>query len=225
MVFAYNVRAGDSDEDGISVGANKLHLNEGCITDFAYNNPISTSMHCGGLPSGTVVSHDALSDDSGHKVAGASSRLTLRGPTTLSYRENRGLRFVNVPEKFVGLYQTSRTDDITWSLSGDDGSLFSIKPRPGANGRDLWFNSPPNYEDPEDADADNVYRVTIEASDGHELRRSRGGGGSHQQPIRQRRIAGHNRNNPSGRDSRGGFVPYLGPMGSFQRLDPILPMD
>ena len=166
LVFAYNVRAGDSDEDGISIGADKLHLNEGCIEDFAYNNPISTSMHCGGLPSGTVVSHDALSDDSGHKVAGSTSPLTLRGPTTLAYRENRGLHFVNDPEKFVGLYQTLRTDDITWSLSGDDGSLFSLKPRPGANGRDLWFNSPPNYEDPEDADADNVYRVTIEASDG-----------------------------------------------------------
>ena len=162
LVFAYNVRAGDSDEDGISIGADKLHMNRGCIRDFAWNSPISaSSTRCFDM----VASHDAIADDSGHKVAGSSSPLTLRGPTALAYRENRGLDYVKDPEKFVGLYQTSRTDDIAWSLSGDDGSLFSLELRPGANGRDLWFNSPPNYEDPEDADADNVYRVTIEASD------------------------------------------------------------
>ena len=166
LVFAYNVLAGDSDEDGISIAANKLHFNEGCIRDFARNNPISGTVHCGHLPSVTAVSHDALSDDSGHKVAGSSSPLTLHGPTTLAYIENRGLRHVNEPKEFVGLYQTFRTGDITWSLSGDDGGSFSLKPRPGRRGRDLWFNSPPNYENPEDVDADNVYRVTIEASDG-----------------------------------------------------------
>ena len=166
LVFAYNVLAGDSDENGISIAANKLHFNEGCIRDFARNNPISGTVHCGHLPSVTAVSHDALADDSGHKVAGSSSPLTLHGPTTLAYIENRGLRHVNEPKEFVGLYQTFRTGDITWSLSGDDGGFFSLKPRPGRRGRDLWFNSPPNYENPEDVDADNVYRVTIEASDG-----------------------------------------------------------
>ena len=163
LVFSYNVRAGDSDEDGISIGANKLHLNDGCITDFAYNNPITATKSCVGLPSDTLVSHDALADDSDHKVAGSSSPLTLRGPTTLAYRENRGLYYVDDPEKFVGRYQVTGSN-ITWSLSGDDGGLFSLE---GENSqRSLVFNSPPNYEDPKDADADNVYRVTIEASDG-----------------------------------------------------------
>ena len=166
LVFAYNVRAGDSDEDGISIRANKLHLNDGCIWDFAGNNPISASKRrCVGLPSDAVISHDALADDSGHKVASSSSTLNLSGPTTLAYYENQGLFDVNRPEKFVGYYGAPRST-ITWSLSGDDGSLFSLKRRPPENGRDLWFNSPPNYEDPEDADADNIYRVTVEASDG-----------------------------------------------------------
>ena len=167
LVFTYNVRAGDSDEDGISIGANKLHLNDGCIFDFARNNPISATKHCGALPSGTVVSHDALADDSGHKVAGSSSPLTLRGPTALAYRENQGLYYVNDPEKYVGRYGGSGIgDSVSWSLSGDDGSLFSLEETRWHAWKTLWFNSPPNYEDPEDADADNVYRVTIEASDG-----------------------------------------------------------
>ena len=167
LVFAYNVRAGDSDENGISIGANKLHLNDGCIYDFARNNPISATEHCGARALGTVVSHDALADDSGHKVTGSSSTLTVTGPTTLAYRENEGLYYVNDPEKYVGRYGVSGNgDNVSWSLSGDDESLFSLEETDWNAWKTLWFNSPPNYEDPEDADADNVYRVTIEASDG-----------------------------------------------------------
>ena len=162
LVFAYNVRAGDADEDGISIGANKLHMNQGCIQDFAGNNPMSAWL-CHGM----VVSHDALEDDSGHKVAGSSSTLTMGGPTTLAYRENQGLYYVKDPEKYVGRYGISGNgDNVSWSLSGDDGSLFSLEETRWHAWKTLWFNSPPNYEDPEDADGDNVYRVTIEASDG-----------------------------------------------------------
>ena len=55
--------------------------------------------------------------------------------------------------------------DITWSLSGDDSDDFSIT-RTGTQQGHLWFQSPPNYEDPTDSDADNEYRVTLNASDG-----------------------------------------------------------
>ena len=50
---------------------------------------------------------------------------------------------------------------ITWSLSGDDSADFSI------NGGVLAFNTPPNHEAPADADTNNVYLVTIKASDGN----------------------------------------------------------
>ena len=162
VVFAYSVQAGDSDEDGISIGTNKLYLNGGVIYDAAGNNPVSATLNVSGLLLDAVVSHDALADNSGHMVAASSSPLTLTGPTTIHYEENG--------DTHVGSsYSVSGSNaDITWSLSGEDGSLFSLKDsiRRWDPGKVLWFSSPPNYEDPEDADEDNEYRVTIDASDG-----------------------------------------------------------
>ena len=57
VVFAYNVQAGDSDEDGISIGANKLYMNGGVIVDAAWNNPISATSNFPDVDA--VVSHDA----------------------------------------------------------------------------------------------------------------------------------------------------------------------
>ena len=48
----------------------------------------------------------------------------------------------------------------TWSLGGTDGSKFDI-----ADGS-LTFKKQPDYEKPTDADMDNVYEVTVQASDG-----------------------------------------------------------
>ena len=49
---------------------------------------------------------------------------------------------------------------ITWTLEGDDAGLFDIL------GGVLSFNSPPDYENPMDADMDNMYMVTVKADDG-----------------------------------------------------------
>ena len=49
----------------------------------------------------------------------------------------------------------------TWSLGGDDAALFDL-----SSGGVLTFGSPPDYENPADADQDNVYEVTVKASDG-----------------------------------------------------------
>ena len=49
---------------------------------------------------------------------------------------------------------------ITWSLSGDDAEKFSI------DGGVLKFITPPDYEEPGDANTDNDYLVTVVATDG-----------------------------------------------------------
>ena len=49
--------------------------------------------------------------------------------------------------------------DIGWALSGDDADLFSI------SGGALTFNDSPDFEAPADEDVDNVYDLTIGASD------------------------------------------------------------
>ena len=50
---------------------------------------------------------------------------------------------------------------ITWSLFGYDKNDFSI-----SSAGVLTFNTPPDHEDPADSNRDNVYQVTIHASDG-----------------------------------------------------------
>ena len=154
VVFAYTVQAGDSDDNGISIAANQLALNGGAIWDDAGNNPVSGARApFFDIPHDAVVPHDAVADDSGHKVTGFSSALALSGDTTVSYAENG--------EGVVANYNVPVPDAaVTWSLSGDDSDDFSI-----SMGL-LRFASAPNYEDPTDADTDNQYRVTIRASDG-----------------------------------------------------------
>ena len=50
---------------------------------------------------------------------------------------------------------------VIWSLSGDDAEDFEIS----EDGM-LTFKESPNFEAPADMDTDNVYMVTVEASDG-----------------------------------------------------------
>ena len=51
---------------------------------------------------------------------------------------------------------------ITWSLAGDDSEDFTIGSSTGV----LIFNTPPDRENPADEDTNNVYLVTVQASDG-----------------------------------------------------------
>ena len=55
-------------------------------------------------------------------------------------------------------------DSLTWSIptdGGDDAALFTL-----SNTGGLTFTTAPDYENPADADGDNVYAVTVQVSDG-----------------------------------------------------------
>ena len=80
--------------------------------------------------------------------------LTLSGITRTNYPEDESLPVAVYPV-------TGAQGEITWSLSGDDGDEFSI-----STGGHLRFKSLPSFENPTDADGDNQYRVTVQASDG-----------------------------------------------------------
>ena len=54
----------------------------------------------------------------------------------------------------------------SWSVSGDDGDKFNIGNEDGGTAGELKFKKKPDYEKPTDADMDNVYEVTVQASDG-----------------------------------------------------------
>ena len=64
------------------------------------------------------------------------------------------------------------TDTTTLSLGGADGSKFEIDLDDG----ELRFKKKPDYEKPTDADMDNVYEVTVQASDSKADRHAEGQG-------------------------------------------------
>ena len=75
---------------------------------------------------------------------------------------------ISVFEDSYGIIYTAQAtdadtgDSITYSISGTDASLLTINSSSGA----LTFLSPPDFENPSDADANNIYELIISASDG-----------------------------------------------------------
>ena len=92
---------------------------------------------------------------------------TVTGPTEVTFTENGGGR--------VATFTASSDEDregIEWSVAGADGNHFSIDSPPGVLRFHIDPVSPnvfpklPDYEDPNDADSDNVYSVTLTAQAG-----------------------------------------------------------
>ena len=78
----------------------------------------------------------------------------VTGPVMLEYAED-GV-------DAVGSYTAVDPEGggVAWSLAGDDAGVFSLS----ATGT-LAFDRPPDYETPEDADSDNRYLLTVQATD------------------------------------------------------------
>ena len=105
-----------------------------------------TASDSGGLSDSIDVTITVTNVDEGFEVS---------GPAAVDYAENR--------TDAVATYSATAPESatITWSLEGDDTADFEI-----SAGGVLTFGSPPDYENPADADPDNVYGVTVKASDG-----------------------------------------------------------
>lgn len=80
----------------------------------------------------------------------------VSGITALDYAENG----TTTVATYAVTGETTGTTT-TWSLTGDDSDNFSI-----SSSGVLTFGSSPDYESPTDSDTDNVYEVTVNASDG-----------------------------------------------------------
>ena len=81
--------------------------------------------------------------------------LVVSGNTSINYAEDgtSALATYSVPN--------AGGTTVTWTLLGDDKRDFSI-----SSAGVLTFKTPPDYENPADSNGDNVYRVTIHASNG-----------------------------------------------------------
>ena len=99
-----------------------------------------------------TADYDDVYDDgnTAMKVAEtAVSQLAVNGLAEVEHLEN----VTN-----VAAYTASGAASVQWSLLGVDAGDFNI------NGGQLTFRTSPDYEDPEDANTDNVYMVTVVAT-------------------------------------------------------------
>ena len=78
----------------------------------------------------------------------------ITGDIEITYQENG--------DRALETYRATDPEktDITWGLSGVDAGAFTI-----SETGELTFRNVPDYEDPADSDDDNVYEVTVEATD------------------------------------------------------------
>ena len=106
---------------------------------------------CGGGGGG---SSDSISSGSGYGNTVNTAPNITNTNTNISVQENQTSAFtINASD--------SNGDVLSYSLSGDDSSLLSV-----SNQGVVTFNTAPDYENPSDADSNNIYKITANVSDG-----------------------------------------------------------
>ena len=115
-------------------------------------------------PTGIPGAESAVPDNSGTvtviiTVTDVNEAPDVMGDAAVTFDETTG----NI-DTALDTYTADDPDDgaptSTWSVDGADGSKFT------AAGGELKFKKKPDYENPTDANKDNVYEVTVQASDG-----------------------------------------------------------
>ena len=159
LVFGYTVQDGDSDSNGIWIGDQDRTLvgnrggdpQNGAITTVATGRAAN-------------LTHGGLGTQSGHKVDGS-----LTPPDTDTAPVFTSAAAFDAAENATaaGTVEASDNDtedDVTgYAITGGaDQALFDINGTSGA----LTFKSAPDFEDPQDAGADNTYVVTVQATSG-----------------------------------------------------------
>ena len=142
LVFTYTVLANQTDTDGISIGANSLTLNGGTLSD-AWGNA-------------ATLTQVLVADNAGYLVD--TTAPSLSSSASANFTENASGTVMDVNASDNG----GATDiGITYSKSGTDAAQFTLNSSTGA----LSFASSPNYEAPTDSGGNNVYELSVTATD------------------------------------------------------------
>ena len=106
---------------------------------------------------------DAVNDDDIEitiNVIGENEAPVITGATSTNFAEN-GTRAV---ASYTGRDPEGGT--VYWTVLGTDSAYFAV-----TNDGVLSFDPAPDYEDPDDSERNNVYHVTVQASDGNNINR------------------------------------------------------
>ena len=129
VVFSYTVAEGDSDSNGIAIGANKLTLNSGSIKDAADND--------------ANLSHNALTDQDDHEVDGIRPRISRfflaasSGGSDGAYSEGEELIIVAEFSEDYPRGSVTGPPQVTLDFDGEE--------RTAQWDSSLLFNSPRDY--------------------------------------------------------------------------------
>ena len=166
---ASDVDSGDTDDTltySIAGGADRLSFSlDGAKLSFAIPPPDYENPQAAGADANIYTVELAVSDDDGKasetnlilsfNVTDVNEAPTIASATSASTPENTT----------ATIYTASGTDPendtLSYSLSGTDAANFTIDSSSGA----ISFATVPDYENPADSDANNVYVLTLEVSD------------------------------------------------------------
>ena len=158
--------AADPNRDGITwdiAGADAVRFAISVTGGLSFNSPPDYEKPRDGNKNNVYEVTVVASDDNLEStldvevtVKNVNEAILITGPASFSYVENSTTS--------LAIYTAADPDgdEITWGVAGADVSRFSIKET-----GELSFNSPPDYEKPRDANKDNVFQVTVTASDGN----------------------------------------------------------
>ena len=140
----------DEDTGQITVGSAKLDYEAG-QRDFEVEVTARDPFGASGTTTVTIT----VTDMNEAPMFGVVLLLSIVGDRSVDYAEDS--------MDVVATYEATGTEaaSATWSLSGADADDFRIN-----NVGELTFATTPDYEDPADADMDNVYEVTVVATAG-----------------------------------------------------------
>ena len=148
--LTYSLSGTDASSFDIDTSTGQLKTKAALDKETKHTYEVTVSVH-DGYPDATVDDTIEVTIT----VTDADDPPTVLGQTTVNHAEN--------DTGTVATYSATDPEGVTtftWTLSGDDADDFAI------NGGVLTFDPTPNFEGAADADTNNVYLVTVEASDG-----------------------------------------------------------
>ena len=115
-------------------------------------------------PSGVPQEGTAVADNSDEvtvviTITDVNEAPAVTGDAAVTFNENTG-DITGSLDDYTATDPDSGDPTPTWSVAGPDGGKFT------AVGGELKFKAKPDYENSTDANGDNVYEVTVQASDG-----------------------------------------------------------
>ena len=154
-VLSYSLSGTDAGLFTINAATGEVSFNEApdaedpddANGDNVYNIVVTASDNTGGTPDtnqAVAITVTGVNDNSP----------VFTSPATASVAESETLAYTAVATDADG-------DSLRYSLSGTDAALFTINETTG----EVSFNEAPDVEDPDDANGDNVYNITVTASD------------------------------------------------------------